>query len=91
MEFTHKEVSMSPVKQELLAAIEVASDEVLTQTLMFIKKLDSAKRMLSERANERESLELQPSKLDKFSEFLQSAGYYEDEYIERCMAEITNK
>jgi hypothetical protein len=91
MEFTHKEVSMSPVKQELLAAIEVASDEVLAQTLLFIKKLDSAKRTLRERANDGGLLEPQPSKLDKFSEFLQSAGYYEDEYIDRSMTEITNK
>ena len=29
---------MSTIKEELLAAIEVASDEVLAQTLLFIKK-----------------------------------------------------
>ncbi len=74
---------MSPVRQELLAAIEVASDEVLAQTLLFIKKID--------RANDGDFLKPQPSKLDKFSEFLQSAGYYEDEYIDRFMTEITNK
>ncbi len=29
---------MSTIKEELLAAIEVASDEVLAQTLLFLKK-----------------------------------------------------
>lgn len=29
---------MSTIKEELLAAIEVASDEVLAQTLLFLRK-----------------------------------------------------
>lgn len=75
---------MSTVKEELLAAIEVASDEVLAQTLLFIKK--------SLNTEENKSLSREyPSSLDDFSQFLQSEGFYEDEYIDRCMAEIENK
>ena len=33
---------MSTVKEELLAAIEVAPDEVLSQTLLFVKKFLNA-------------------------------------------------
>ncbi|MGL5836330.1 MAG: hypothetical protein ACRC1Z_24335 [Waterburya sp.] len=72
---------MSTIKEELLAAIEVASDEVLAQTLLFVKK--------SLNTVENKSLSREyPSSLDRFSEFLQSEGFYEDEYIDRCMAEI---
>lgn len=75
---------MSTVKEELLAAIEVASDEVLAQTLLFIKK--------SLNTEENKSLSREyPSSLDDFSKFLQSEGFYEDEYIDRCMAEIEDK
>jgi hypothetical protein len=75
---------MSTIKEELLAAIEVASDEVLAQTLLFVKKClnTSEKKSLSREY---------PSSLDGFSAFLQSEGFYEDEYIDRCMAEIENK
>lgn len=75
---------MSTIKEELLAAIEVASDEVLAQTLLFVKK------SLNTAENKSLSREY-PSSLDRFSEFLQSEGFYEDEYIDRCMAEIENK
>ena len=75
---------MSTNKEELLAAIEVASDEVLAQTLLFVKK------SLNTAENKSLSREY-PSSLDRFSEFLQSEGFYEDEYIDRCMAEIENK
>jgi hypothetical protein len=72
---------MSTIKKELLAAIEVASDEVLAQTLLFIKK--------SLNTVENGSLSREyPSSLDRFTEFLQSEGFYEDDYIDRCMAEI---
>jgi hypothetical protein len=75
---------MSTIKKELLAAIEVASDEVLAQTLLFIKK--------SLNTVENGSLSREyPSSLDRFTEFLQSEGFYEDDYIDRCMAEIENK
>ena len=74
---------MSTIKEELIAAIEVASDEVLAQTLLFIKK--------SLNTEENKSLSREyPSSLDGFSKFLQSEGFYEDEYIDRCMAEIEN-
>ena len=76
---------MSTVKEELLAAIEVASDEVLAQTLLFIKKKSS-------NTEDNKSLSREyPSSLDNFSKFLQSEGFYEDEYIDRCMAEIENQ
>jgi hypothetical protein len=75
---------MSTIKKELLAAIEVASDEVLAQTLLFIKK---SLNTVESRSLSREYL----SSLDGFTEFLQSEGFYEDEYIDRCMAEIENK
>jgi hypothetical protein len=75
---------VSTIKEELLAAIEVASDEVLAQMLLFVKK--------SLNTVENKSLSREyPSSLDRFSEFLQSEGFYEDEYIDRCMAEIENK
>ena len=76
---------MSTVKEELLAAIEVASDEVLAQTLLFIKK-----KSLNTEDNKSLSREY-PSCLDDFSKFLQSEGFYEDEYIDRCMTEIENQ
>jgi hypothetical protein len=77
-------MKMSTIKEELLAAIELASDEVLAQTLVFIKK--------SLNTVENKSLSSEyPSSLDGFSKFLQSEGFYEDEYIDRCMAEIENK
>ena len=75
---------MSTVKKELLAAIEVASDEVLAQTLLFIKK------SLNTEDNKSLSREY-PSSLDDFSKFLQSEGFYDDEYIDRCMAEIKDR
>lgn len=75
---------MSTVKEELLAAIEVASDEVLAQTLFFIKK------SLNTEDNKSLSREY-PSSLDDFSKFLQDEGFYEDEYIDSCMAEIEDK
>ncbi|MFM2313947.1 MAG: hypothetical protein RLZZ04_3223 [Cyanobacteriota bacterium] len=75
---------MSTIKEELLAAIEVASDEVLAQTLLFVKKsLNTVENKSLSRGY--------PSSLDDFSKFLQSEGFYEDEYIDRCMAEIENK
>jgi hypothetical protein len=75
---------MSTIKKELLAAIEVASDEVLAQTLLFLKK---SLNTVESRSLSREYL----SSLDSFTEFLQSEGFYEDEYINYCMAEIENK
>jgi hypothetical protein len=75
---------MSTMKEELLAAIEVASDEVLAQTLLFVKKFLNA---VENRSISKEY----PSSIDGFSEFLQSEGLYEDESIDRYMAEIANK
>ena len=75
---------MSTVKEELLAAIEVAPDEVLAQTLLFVKKLLNA---VENKSRSREC----PSSLDGFSEFLQAEGFYEDESIDRYMAEIATK
>ena len=75
---------MSTVKEELLAAIEVAPDEVLSQTLLFVKKFLSA---VENRSISKEY----PSSLDGFSEFLQSEGFYEDESIDLYMAEIADK
>jgi hypothetical protein len=75
---------MSTIKEELLAAIEVAPDEVLAQTLLFVKKFLNA---VENRSISREY----PSSLNGFSEFLQSEGFYEDEFIDRYMAEIANK
>jgi hypothetical protein len=75
---------MSSIKEELLAAIEVAPDEVLAQTLLFVKKFLNAveNRPISGEYS---------SSLNGFSEFLQSEGFYEDESIDRYMAEIANK
>jgi hypothetical protein len=75
---------MSSIKEQLLAAIEVAPDEVLAQTLLFLK---NSLNTLEDESLSRERV----SSLDGFSEFLQSEGFYEDEYIDRCMAEIENK
>jgi hypothetical protein len=75
---------MSTIKEELLAAIDVAPDEVLAQTLLFVKKFLNA---VEHRSIAREY----PSSLNDFSEFLQSEGFYEDESIDRYMAEIANK
>lgn len=72
---------MSPIKQQLLAAIEAAPDEVLVQTLHFLTSLST---LATEPATK-------TSKLDRFSEFLQAEGFYEDEYIQACMTEIANK
>jgi hypothetical protein len=77
-------MEMSTIKEELLAAIEVASDEVLAQTLFFIKK---SLNTVEDRSLSKEY----PSSLDGLSEFLQSKGFYKDEYIDRCMAEIEKK
>jgi hypothetical protein len=72
---------MSPIKQQLLAAIEAAPDEVLAKTLHFLTSLSTS-------TNQPET---KTSKLDRFSEFLQAEGFYEDEYIQQCMTEIENK
>jgi hypothetical protein len=72
---------MSPIKQQLLAAIEAAPDEVLAQTLRFLTSLSTSTDKPATKT----------SKLDRFSEFLQAEGFYEDEYIQECMAEIANK
>jgi hypothetical protein len=75
---------MSTIKKELLATIEVAPDEVLAQTILFLKK---SLNTVESRSLSREY----PSSLDRFTEFLQSEGFYEDDCIHRCMAEIENK
>ncbi len=72
---------MSPIKQQLLAAIEAAPDEVLAQTLRFLTSLSTSTNTPA----------ITTSKLDRFSEFLQAEGFYEDEYIQECMTEIANK
>jgi hypothetical protein len=72
---------MSPIKQQLLAAIEAAPDEVLAKTLHFLTSISTS---------ESEPI-TKISKLDRFSEFLQTEGFYEDEYIQACMTEIENK
>jgi hypothetical protein len=62
----------------------LTGDEVLAQTLLFIKK--------SLNTEENKSLFKEyPSSLDDFSKFLQSEDFYEDEYIDRCMAEIKER
>ena len=71
---------MSSIKQELLAEIEDAPDEALTQTLLFLKTLTkTANRPSSDRIY---------SNLDRFSEILQSEGCYENENIDRYMADL---
>lgn len=72
---------MSPIKQQLLAAIEAAPDEVLAKTLHFLTSLSTSANQPTTKA----------SKLDRFSEFLQAEGFYEDKYIQECMTEIANK
>jgi hypothetical protein len=72
---------MSPIKQQLLAAIEAAPDEVLAQTLHFLTSLSPSANQPATKT----------SKLDRFSEFLQAEGFYEDEYIQSCMTEIEHK
>ena len=72
---------MSPVKQQLLAAIEAAPDEVLAKTLHFLTSLSTPANQPAAKT----------SKLDQFSEFLQAEGFYEDEYIQACMAKIAHK
>jgi hypothetical protein len=72
---------MSPIKQQLLAAIETAPDEVLAQTLHFLTSLATSTNQPATKT----------SKLDRLSEFLQAEGFYEDEYIQDCMTEIENK
>lgn len=74
---------MSLIKQELLAAIEIAPDEALIETLIFLKTLTKDENIFSPNAR--------TSKLDRLSEFLQSEGFYEDEFIDRCMVEIEGK
>ena len=74
---------MSPIKEELLAAIELAPDEALTQTLVFLKILTQDENGSRSR--------VRISKLDRFSKFLQSEGCYEDDFIDRSMAEIERK
>ena len=67
---------MSSIKQELLTEIEDVPDEVLNQTLLFLKTLTkTATRPLFNQID---------SNLDRFSELLQSEGCYEDENIDRC-------
>ena len=70
---------MSPIKQELLAAIECAPDEAVAKTLIFLQSLTKA------------AVSTGDSKLDQFSAFLQSEGCYEDEFIDRCMAEMEHE
>ena len=72
---------MSPIKQQLLEAIEAAPDEVLAQTLHFLTSLSTSANTPA----------IKTSKLDRFSELLQAEGFYEDEYIQACMTEIENK
>jgi hypothetical protein len=75
---------MSTVKEELLAAIEIAPDEVLSQTLLFVKKFLDA---VENRSISKEY----PSSLNGFSEFLQAEGFYEDELIDLYHVAIANK
>jgi hypothetical protein len=72
---------MSPIKQQLLAAIEAAPDEVLAQTLHFLTSLSTSASTPATKT----------SRLDRFSEFLQDEGFYEDKYIQECMTEIASK
>jgi hypothetical protein len=72
---------MSPIKQQLLKAIEAAPDEVLAKTLHFLTSLSTSINQPATKS----------SKLNRFSEFLQAEGFYEDEYIQVCMTEIANK
>jgi hypothetical protein len=72
---------MSPIKQQLLAAIEAAPDEVLVKTLHFLTNLSTSTSPPATKT----------SRLDRFSEFLQAEGLYEDDYIQECMTEIANK
>ncbi|WP_373544308.1 hypothetical protein [Chamaesiphon sp.] len=69
---------MLPIKQQLLEAIEAAPDEVLAQTLYFLTSLSTS-------ANKPTTT---TSKLDRFLEFLQAEGFYEDEHIQEGMTEI---
>lgn len=76
---------MSPIKQQLLAAIETAPDEVLAQTLHFLTSLSPT---LNTPVIKTSKLVGAASlKEARFSEFLQAEGFYEDEYIQACMTE----
>jgi hypothetical protein len=72
---------MSPIKQQLVEAIEAAPDEVLAKTLHFLTSISTSANTPATKT----------SKLDRFSEFLQAEGFYEDEYIQDCMTEIEHK
>jgi hypothetical protein len=72
---------MSPIKQQLLAAIEAAPDEVLAQTLHFLTSLATSTNQPATKT----------SKLDRFTELLQAEGCYEDDYIQQSMAELETK
>jgi hypothetical protein len=77
---------MSPIKQQLLEAIEAAPDEILAKTLYFLTSLSNKSATKTSKLVGIASL-----KEGRFSEFLQAEGFYEDEYIQDCMAEIANK
>jgi hypothetical protein len=80
---------MSPIKQQLLAAIEAAPDEVLAQTLHFLTSLSTSASTPVTKINK--LVGVASLKEGRFSKFLQAEGFYKDEYIQECMAEIANK
>ena len=80
---------MSAIKQQLLAAIEAAPDEVLAQTLHFLTSLSTFTNQPETKTSK--LVGVASLKEGRFSEFLQAEGFYEDEYIQQCMTEIENK
>jgi hypothetical protein len=80
---------MSPIKQQLLEAIEAAPDEVLAQTLHFLTSLSTSANKPPIKTSK--LVGVASLKEGRFSEFLQAEGFYEDEYIQACMTEIANR
>ncbi len=80
---------MSPIKQQLLEAIEAAPDEVLAQTLHFLTSLSTSANTPAIKTSK--LVGVASLKEGRFSEFLQAEGFYEDEYIQACMTEIEHK
>jgi hypothetical protein len=69
---------MSPVVTEILQQIDRLS------------RIEQA-QILQHLTQQTEKSTGESSKLDRFSEFLQAEGFYEDEYIQAYMTEIANK
>jgi hypothetical protein len=76
---------MSPIKQQLLEAIEAAPDEVLAKTLYFLTSISTSANTPAIKTSR--LVGVASLKEGRFSEFLQAEGFYDDEYIQECMTE----